>query len=182
MSPARDLVADPLSGPPAQIDWLTVRDFSNAPAADDLATRLLLSSWRDGLAAPADPVLFVDRQRHERYVPIAYCRLESGHGHVQYDASGFVSAVRHAAGYLDALVNAQALPGQAGILTDPGKRVTVSDPTNAPMVSEDHVIIYLERAMVGERRVARRSRRAPDGDHLCQLPGHVQPHPAPQGL
>jgi hypothetical protein len=60
-----------------------------------------------------------------------------------YDCSGFVSSVLHAAGYLDAPVNTQALPGQPGILTGPGRWVTIFDRTDAPAVNEDHVIIYV---------------------------------------
>jgi hypothetical protein len=71
-----------------------------------------------------------------------------GHGdwgpQLGYDCSGFVSAVLHAAGYLDAPQNTQSLPDQPGILPGPGKWVTMFDRTDAGSVTEDHVIIDID--------------------------------------
>jgi cell wall-associated NlpC family hydrolase len=46
-----------------------------------------------------------------------------------YDCSGFVSAVLHAAGYLSGPDTTQTLPDSAGILSGPGKYVTIYDRT-----------------------------------------------------
>ena len=48
-----------------------------------------------------------------------------------YDCSGFVSAVLHAAGYLSSPDTTQTLPGSAGIVSGPGKLVTIYDRTIA---------------------------------------------------
>ncbi|HYB28618.1 MAG TPA: lytic transglycosylase domain-containing protein [Solirubrobacteraceae bacterium] len=61
-----------------------------------------------------------------------------------YGCSGFVSAVLHAAGYLEQPVTTQTLPGQSGIEAGPGKWVTILDRTDAATTSEDHVIINLD--------------------------------------
>jgi cell wall-associated NlpC family hydrolase len=58
-----------------------------------------------------------------------------------YDCSGFVSTVLHAAGYLEVPVTTQALPSQPGILTGPGRYVTIFDRTNGGAADADHVII-----------------------------------------
>jgi cell wall-associated NlpC family hydrolase len=64
-----------------------------------------------------------------------------------YDCSGFVSAVLHAAGYLQAPQTTQTLATQPGIDAGPGKFVTVYDRTDAPQgPSEDHVIIDVNGA------------------------------------
>jgi len=60
-----------------------------------------------------------------------------------YDCSGFVSAVLHAAGYLSEPQDTQTLPSQPGILTGPGKWVTILDRTDAGALDEDHVIINI---------------------------------------
>jgi hypothetical protein len=60
-----------------------------------------------------------------------------------YDCSGFVSAVLHAAGYLQGPVTTQALPGQRHILQGPGRYVTIFDRTDGGALTEDHVIIDL---------------------------------------
>jgi hypothetical protein len=60
-----------------------------------------------------------------------------------YDCSGFVSAVLHAAGYLQAPVTTQSLPGQPRIRYGPGRWVTIFDRTDAG-ISDDHVIIEIE--------------------------------------
>jgi hypothetical protein len=57
-----------------------------------------------------------------------------------YDCSGFVSAVLHSAGYLEAPVTTNALPSQPGIEAGPGRFVTIFDRTN-PSLGEGHVII-----------------------------------------
>jgi cell wall-associated NlpC family hydrolase len=46
-----------------------------------------------------------------------------------YDCSGFVSAVLHAAGYLDSQQTTQTLPSSQGILKGPGQYVTIYDRT-----------------------------------------------------
>jgi cell wall-associated NlpC family hydrolase len=56
-----------------------------------------------------------------------------------FDCSGFVSAVLHAGGYLNAPVDTTALPGQAGILPGPGQFVTIYD--RALPGEQGHVII-----------------------------------------
>ena len=61
-----------------------------------------------------------------------------------YDCSGFVSAVLHAAGYLEQPVTTQTLPGQSGIEAGPGKWVTILDRTDAASTTEDHVIIDID--------------------------------------
>ncbi len=48
-----------------------------------------------------------------------------------YDCSGFVSEVLHAAGYLNSPDTTQTLPGSAGIVSGPGKLVTIYDRTIA---------------------------------------------------
>jgi soluble lytic murein transglycosylase-like protein len=58
-----------------------------------------------------------------------------------YDCSGFVSTVLHAAGYLEVPVTTQTLPSQPGILTGPGRYVTIFDRTNGGAADADHVII-----------------------------------------
>ena len=50
--------------------------------------------------------------------------IESG-----FDCSGFVSEVLHSAGYLDSPDTTQTLPDSAGILSGPGKYVTIYDRT-----------------------------------------------------
>jgi cell wall-associated NlpC family hydrolase len=50
-----------------------------------------------------------------------------------YDCSGFVSAVLHSAGYLSAPDTTQTLPGSAGIVSGPGKLVTIYDRTIAKL-------------------------------------------------
>jgi hypothetical protein len=61
-----------------------------------------------------------------------------------YDCSGFVSAVLHAAGYLTSPVTTQTLPSQSGIVSGPGRWVTIFDRTDNPDVSQDHVIINVD--------------------------------------
>jgi cell wall-associated NlpC family hydrolase len=56
-----------------------------------------------------------------------------------YDCSGFVSRVLHAGGYLSAPVDTTALPSQPGILSGPGKLVTIYD--RAQPGENGHVII-----------------------------------------
>jgi hypothetical protein len=58
-----------------------------------------------------------------------------------YDCSGFVSAVLHAGGYLNAPVDTTALPDQAGIVSGPGKVVTIFD--RALPGQNGHVIIRI---------------------------------------
>ena len=50
-----------------------------------------------------------------------------------YDCSGFVSEVLHAAGYLSSPDTTQTLPGSTGILSGPGKLVTIYDRTIAKL-------------------------------------------------
>jgi cell wall-associated NlpC family hydrolase len=59
-----------------------------------------------------------------------------------FDCSGFVSAVLHAGGYLNAPVDTTALPGQAGILPGPGQLVTIYD--RALPGEQGHVIIEID--------------------------------------
>lgn len=61
-----------------------------------------------------------------------------------YDCSGFVSAVLHAGGYLTTPVTTQSLPGQAGIMSGPGRWVTIFDRTDGGGLSSDHVIIDID--------------------------------------
>jgi hypothetical protein len=56
-----------------------------------------------------------------------------------YDCSGFVSAVLHAGGYLNAPVDTTMLPSQPGILSGPGQLVTIYD--RALPGESGHVII-----------------------------------------
>lgn len=63
-----------------------------------------------------------------------------------YDCSGFVSAVLHAGGYLNAPQTTQTLPGQPGIANGPGKFVTVYDRTDGGTPGNDHVIVDLNGA------------------------------------
>jgi hypothetical protein len=58
-----------------------------------------------------------------------------------YDCSGFVSAVLHAGGYLNAPTDTTALPGQPGIAPGPGKFVTIFD--RALPGETGHVIIRI---------------------------------------
>jgi hypothetical protein len=71
--------------------------------------------------------------------------LGGGHGtwgpQPGYDCSGFVSAVLHAGGYLNAPVDTTALPGQPGIDAGPGKFVTIFD--RALPGENGHVIIRI---------------------------------------
>ncbi len=50
-----------------------------------------------------------------------------------YDCSGFVSEILHSAGYLSSPDTTQTLPGSAGILSGPGKYVTIYDRTIATL-------------------------------------------------
>jgi cell wall-associated NlpC family hydrolase len=59
-----------------------------------------------------------------------------------YDCSGFVSAVLHAGGYLSAPVDTTVLPEQAGIVSGPGKFVTIYD--RALSGENGHVIICID--------------------------------------
>lgn len=61
-----------------------------------------------------------------------------------YDCSGFVSAVLHAAGYLATPVTTEALPGQPGIVSGPGRWVTIFDRTDGSSATDDHVIIDID--------------------------------------
>jgi len=61
-----------------------------------------------------------------------------------YDCSGFVSAVLHAAGYLTEPVTTQTLPSQPGVVSGPGRWVTIFDRTDASSTTEDHVIIDID--------------------------------------
>ena len=54
-----------------------------------------------------------------------------------FDCSGFVSAVLHAGGYLNAPQTTDTLPGQPGLASGPGQYVTIYDRTG----SGGHVII-----------------------------------------
>jgi cell wall-associated NlpC family hydrolase len=71
--------------------------------------------------------------------------LGGGHGswgpQPGYDCSGFVSAVLHAGGYLNAPVDTTALPSQPGIEAGPGKFVTIFD--RAQPGENGHVIIRI---------------------------------------
>jgi cell wall-associated NlpC family hydrolase len=60
-----------------------------------------------------------------------------------YDCSGFVSAVLHAAGYLQAPVTTQTLPAQSDIIAGPGRFVTIFDRTDGAGAHDDHVLIDL---------------------------------------
>jgi cell wall-associated NlpC family hydrolase len=57
-----------------------------------------------------------------------------------YDCSGFVSAVLHSAGYLEAPATTNALPSGFGIEAGPGQFVTIFDRTD-PSLGQGHVII-----------------------------------------
>ena len=61
-----------------------------------------------------------------------------------YDCSGFVSAVLHSAGYLSTPQDTQTLPSQPGILTGPGKWVTIYDRTDGGALGQDHVIVDID--------------------------------------
>ncbi len=71
--------------------------------------------------------------------------IGGGHGgwgpQAGYDCSGFVSAVLHAGGYLNAPVDTTALPSQTGIVSGPGKYVTIFD--RALPGQSGHVIIRI---------------------------------------
>ena len=58
-----------------------------------------------------------------------------------YDCSGFVSQVLHAGGYLSQPVSTQSLPLQNGIVSGPGRWITVFDRTDGGGLASDHVII-----------------------------------------
>jgi len=58
-----------------------------------------------------------------------------------YDCSGFVSQVLHAGGYLSDPVTTQSLPLQNGIVSGPGRWITVFDRTDGGGLTNDHVII-----------------------------------------
>jgi cell wall-associated NlpC family hydrolase len=58
-----------------------------------------------------------------------------------YDCSGFVSAILHAAGYLNQPVTTQTLAAQSDMKSGAGRWVTIFDRTDAPSTREDHVII-----------------------------------------
>jgi hypothetical protein len=58
-----------------------------------------------------------------------------------YDCSGFVSQVLHAGGYLAQPVTTQSLPLQNGIVSGPGRWITVFDRTDGGALDSDHVII-----------------------------------------
>ena len=61
-----------------------------------------------------------------------------------YDCSGFVSAVLHAAGYLKDPATTQTLPSERGMVSGPGKFVTIFDRTDAASITGDHVIIDID--------------------------------------
>jgi cell wall-associated NlpC family hydrolase len=78
-------------------------------------------------------------------VPYVYGGGHSGWGlSLGYDCSGFVSAVLHAGGYLSAPVTTQTLASQRGLLSGPGRWVTIFDRTDASSTREDHVIIQID--------------------------------------
>jgi hypothetical protein len=68
-----------------------------------------------------------------------------GHGSWEmttgYDCSGFVSQVLHAGGYLSQPVTTQSLPLQNGIVTGPGRWISIFDRTDSGGLASDHVII-----------------------------------------
>jgi len=61
-----------------------------------------------------------------------------------YDCSGFVSAVLHAAGYLQTPATTQTLSSAAQITAGPGRWVTIFDRTDGASATDDHVIIDLD--------------------------------------
>jgi membrane-bound lytic murein transglycosylase B len=63
---------------------------------------------------------------------------------VGYDCSGFVSAVLHAGGYLSQPVTTQSLPVQNGIVSGPGRWITIFDRTDGGSMESDHVIIDID--------------------------------------
>jgi hypothetical protein len=60
-----------------------------------------------------------------------------------YDCSGFVSAVLHSAGYLEAPATTNVLPASADIKKGPGEFVTIFDRTD-PALGQGHVIIDID--------------------------------------
>jgi cell wall-associated NlpC family hydrolase len=66
-----------------------------------------------------------------------------------YDCSGFVSEVLHSAGYLGSPDTTQTLPGSPGILSGPGKLVTIYDRTIATLKVwvKKRKVITLKRAV-----------------------------------
>lgn len=68
-----------------------------------------------------------------------------------YDCSGFVSEVLHSAGYLSSPDTTQTLPGSAGIVSGPGKLVTIYDRTIATLkVWVKHKKIVTEKKIVNQ--------------------------------
>jgi cell wall-associated NlpC family hydrolase len=68
-----------------------------------------------------------------------------------YDCSGFVSEVLHSAGYLNSPDTTQTLPGSAGIVSGPGKLVTIYDRTIATLkVWVKHKKIVTEKKVVNQ--------------------------------
>ena len=61
-----------------------------------------------------------------------------------YDCSGFVSAVLHGGGYLSQPVTTQSLPLQNGIVSGPGRWITIFDRTSGGSLESDHVIIDID--------------------------------------
>jgi len=61
-----------------------------------------------------------------------------------YDCSGFVSQVLHAGGYLSEPVTTQSLPLQNGIVSGPGRWITIFDRTDGGALTADHVIINIK--------------------------------------
>jgi hypothetical protein len=98
-----------------------------------------------------------------------------------FDCSGFVSAVLHAGGYLNAPVDTTALPDQAGILPGPGQFVTIYD--RALPGQDGHVIIEIDgqfyesggRAGPGGGGGGVMKIRRPDAGYLAAFPQVLHP-------
>jgi cell wall-associated NlpC family hydrolase len=137
-TPVAGVVPSAAGAPPAGV----------APAGGAVDQAQQLAGVGGGGALASDPaaaakvsemVKFADSAVGKPYI------YGGGHGawgpQPGYDCSGFVSAVLHSAGYLNAPVDTTALPDQAGILAGPGKFVTIYD--RALSGHDGHVIIEI---------------------------------------
>jgi cell wall-associated NlpC family hydrolase len=135
VSDARHLAADGVRQGPAAGLATYLKPVATTPQAVMTLAQSIAPAASSSSAAPTAKVsAMLNEARLLNGLPYAW-----GGGHTNpawvvssgYDCSGFVSEVLHSAGYLNSPDTTQTLPGSAGIVSGPGKLVTIYDRTIA---------------------------------------------------
>jgi cell wall-associated NlpC family hydrolase len=155
VSDARQLAADGAAQSPATGLATYLKPVATTPQAVMTLAQSIAPAANSSSAAPMAKVdAMLNEARLLNGLPYAW-----GGGHTDpawvvssgYDCSGFVSEVLHSAGYLNSPDTTQTLPGSAGIVSGPGKLVTIYDRTIATLkVWVKHAKVVTEKKIVNQ--------------------------------